>query len=109
MLFWTEPTQEEKIDYVYKTLRSEKRNRMLKYIVFIFVISYAYFNIWAALVSGDTIKIKAAIQEQIMEMVVPIVQEASKSALQNTQIHKNNKNSSEDMATLRAEALQKNH
>jgi hypothetical protein len=44
-----------------------------------------------------------------MEMVVPIVQEASKSALQNTQIHKNNKNSSEDMATLRAEALQKNH
>lgn len=71
----TQLTQEEKIDYIYNYIKSEKRNRILKVILKILIIvgliywsQYLIKNVWEE-------QIKKTISTQIWDITEPIIQD----------------------------------
>lgn len=71
----SELTQDEKIDYIYNHIKSEKRNKILKIvfkIIFVFFIffyiKYLITNIWQE-------QIKSTISTQIWEITSPIIKD----------------------------------
>lgn len=69
----TELTQDEKIDYIYKYIKSEKRNRIFKLIFKILIIiaifygsQYLIQNVWEE-------QIKKTMSEQIWDITEPII------------------------------------
>lgn len=71
----TQLTQEEKIDYIYNYIKSEKRNRILKVILKILIIvgliywsQYLIKNVWEE-------QIKKTISTQIWDITEPIIKD----------------------------------
>lgn len=69
----TQLSQEEKIDYIYKHIKSEKRNRIFKIIFKVLIIlaifygsQYLIKNIWEE-------QIKKTMSEQIWDITEPII------------------------------------
>lgn len=74
----TQLTQDEKIDYIYKYIKSEKRNRIFKILFKILIIlaifywsQYLIKNIWED-------NIKKTISDQIWGITAPIVKDLVK-------------------------------
>lgn len=74
----TQLTQDEKIDYIYKYIKSEKRNRIFKILFKILIIvaifywsQYLIKNIWED-------SIKKTISDQIWGITAPIVKDLVK-------------------------------
>lgn len=74
----TQLTQEEKIDYIFKHIKSEKRNRIFKILFKILLIIVVFYGsqylikkIWAD-------QIQKTISEQIWEITAPIVKDLVK-------------------------------
>jgi len=78
-------TQDEKIDYIYKHIKAEKRNRIFKFFIKIGVVFAIYFwsqyiitNIW-------TEQIRKTISNQIWNITAPIVKDLVKDLNNSTE------------------------
>lgn len=90
---WDELTLEEKVDYIYKTLKAQKRNSRIKFvlklIVFFGLIYFIFFYI-PSLPEEKVDKIKNQIQtfvsEKISTIIMPIVKDLTKNMLKDMNI-----------------------
>jgi len=71
----TEITQEEKIDYIYSHIKSEKRNKIYKIIIRISLIFIIFY--WSQYIINTVgkDKIKTTISDQIWDITKPIVKD----------------------------------
>ncbi len=69
----SELNQEEKIDYIYNYIKSEKRNKVLKVIFRILVIIIIYFWVIHLINNVGEEQIKKTVSDQIWDITEPII------------------------------------
>lgn len=68
-------TQEEKIEYIYKYIKSEKRNKIFKIFFKIFIIITIFYWTQYIIKNVGEDQIKSTISEQIWEITAPIIKD----------------------------------
>lgn len=71
----TQLTQDEKIDYIYKYIKSEKRNRILKLIFKILIIVAIFYGTQYLIQNVWEDQIKKTISTQIWDLTEPIIKD----------------------------------
>jgi len=87
-------TADEKIDYIYKELKSQKRSRFFK-IILKFIILWLIFYFYSTiLINLNKDELITELSKNISKIVTPIAQDITKGILENNTTNTNNINNS---------------
>jgi hypothetical protein len=78
-------TQDEKIDYIYKHIKSEKRNKIFKILIKVSLVFVLYFWIQYIITNIWTEQIRKTISTQIWDITAPIVKDLVKDLNTNSE------------------------
>lgn len=67
-----ELSQDEKIDYIYKTLKRQNQYKIFKFILFIFIIVFIYFYSWYLIE-----QLKQKLVPDFVKTISPIIKDIS--------------------------------